>query len=85
MTVIELPQGYYRDLTGTRRDVALAQFAKDDASFLATHPQCKPFHRPRCVERDVRDDATAPWGYEWYVADARGVLFMHSAHYDSSD
>ncbi len=84
MTIIEVPQGYWLDLTGTPRDVALASFAKHDAAFLAEHPSAAKYHRPSWREFEVGANDTAPWGYEWYAIDEAGLLKMHSAQYDSS-
>lgn len=83
MTIIEVPQGYWGDMSGTSRDIALAIFKASDEEFLNAHPTCAPYHRPCWLEREVKDDAKAPWGYEWYRLDA-GILNFHSAQYDSS-
>lgn len=85
MTVIELPQGYYRELTGMPVGEAMAMFKKFDDDFLRDHPSCAPFHRPSWREYAVPTHHTAPWGHEWYVVDEHGLLRMHSAQYDSSD
>ncbi len=85
MRVLELPQGYYRDLTGTTLVQALLMFDKDDSEFLQRHPQCVPYHRPAYRIRLVESAASAPWGHEWYRVDADDKLIFHSAHYDSSD
>ena len=83
MTIIELSQGYYSSLTGTPKDEALSMFAADDKTFLDEHPSCKAWHRPCWLEREVKDDAKAPWGHEWYTIE-EGLLKFHSADYDSS-
>jgi hypothetical protein len=85
MTVLELPQGYYGDLSAMPLDDALAMFSHDDAAFLLKYPQCRPYHRPFWHKRDVADTQTAPFGHEWYEVGADGILQRHSAHYDSSD
>jgi hypothetical protein len=85
MTILELPQGYYRDLSGRTLVDVLLMFGQDDAAFLAKYPQCVPYHRPHWHTRTVEDTATAPWGHEWYQVGADGRLTRHSAHYDSSD
>lgn len=85
MTVVELEQGHYRDLTGTPKDDALVMFARDAEAFLEKHPDCRKYHRPCWRERDVPDQQTAPWGHEWYEVTAEGTLQWHSAFYDSSD
>jgi hypothetical protein len=59
-------------------------FAENDASFCARFPTAAKYHRPSWREFDVDDMRTAPWGHEWYLVDAAGVLQRHSAHYDSS-
>ena len=84
MIIIELPQGYYGDLTGTPKDEALAAFKAADDAFLAEHPDCAKWHRPCWREFEARENQTAPWGHEWYVVDEAGLLKMHSAQYDSS-
>ena len=83
MTIIEITQGYYGDLTGTPKTEALAMFIQHDNEFLERNPQCKPYHRPAWREFEAPDNKKAPWGHEWYVVED-GVLRMHSAHYDSS-
>jgi hypothetical protein len=85
MTVIELPQGHYPDLTGMTLDDVMQMFRRDDEAFVAKYPHTKQFHYPRYRQREVADTATAPWAHEWYAVDADGRLQMHSAHYDSSD
>jgi hypothetical protein len=85
MTILELPQGHYADLSGMSLGMVLVMFDKNDADFLAKYPQCIPYHRPLWRKRDVADTATAPWGHEWYQVGADGRLTRHSAHYDSSD
>jgi hypothetical protein len=85
MTVLELKQGYYRDLSGMTLADALVMMAEDDAAFLAKHPQCNPYHQPCWRQWDVGETETAPWGHEWYQVGADGILQRHSAHYDSSD
>jgi hypothetical protein len=82
--VIQLPQGYWPNLSGTDKDRALSAFAAADKAFLVKHPQCAKYHRPSWREFDARESETAPWGHEWYVVDADGRLQMHSADYDSS-
>jgi hypothetical protein len=84
MTIIEIPQGYYNDLTGVPKDEALDAFAQHDAEFLEKWPSARPYHRPSWREFEAPDDERAPWGYEWYVIDEAGLLKMHSAQYDSS-
>jgi hypothetical protein len=84
VTVLELPQGYYADLTGMTWDDAMQMFKRDDEQFLRAYPHTRCFHRARCRELEVDETRTAPWGHEWYVADEAGKLRMHSAHYDSS-
>lgn len=83
MTIIELPQGYYRDLSGTSKTDALAAFAKFEADYAAKHPNATPWQW--WSELDVTDTATARFGYEWYRVDGAGVLRRHSARVDSSD
>jgi hypothetical protein len=83
MTILELPQGYYTDLTGIKRHQALAIFAIDQKNFEHKYPHLAPVS-PCWHEYEVEDTKTAPWGYEWYTIDAAGVLKRHSAHYDSS-
>jgi hypothetical protein len=84
--ILQLPQGYYHDLSAMALDAALTMFAEDDAAFLRKYPQCRPYHRPFWhTWVDVEDSATAPWGHEWYQVGADGILQRHSAHYDSSD
>jgi hypothetical protein len=85
MTILQLPQGYYGDLSGQSLGDTLQGFARDDAAFLLKYPQCRPYHRPFWHTRDVDDTQTAPWGHEWYAVGADGILQRHSAHYDSSD
>lgn len=84
MKILELPQGHYHDLSGLALVDVLAMCASDDAEFLDRNPQCRPYHRPTCHEREAADQDTAPFGYEWYIADAQGILQRHSQHYDSS-
>ena len=84
MVVLQLPQGYYRNLTGMSLGKALVMFDQDDAEFLAAHPQCIPYHRPCWQKYQVDDAARAPWGHEWYLVQPDGTLIFHSAHYDSS-
>ncbi len=83
MTVLEIAQGHYPDLTGMLWDDAIRMFQRDDAQFRAKYPASaypyQPWH-----ERQVIESATAPWGYEWYIENAAGKLARHSAHYDSS-
>jgi hypothetical protein len=85
MMILELPQGYYHDLSGESLVAVLQMFDQDDAAFLLKYPQCRPYHRPFWHKRDVEDTQTAPWGHEWYQVGADGILQRHSAHYDSSD
>jgi hypothetical protein len=84
MKILQLPQGHYGDLTGMPELEAIAQFVVDDLTFLERNPQCAKYHRQLWRELDVKDTATAPWGYEWYVTDEDGRLQFHSADYDSS-
>lgn len=84
MKILQLPQGYYHDLTGMSALDAVAMFAMDDLTFLERNPQCRPYHRQSWHELDAKDSETAPWGYEWYTTDPDGRLQRHSAHYDSS-
>ena len=86
MTIIQIPQGYWNDLSGTSQAEALGAFVKRDAEFLQQHPQCAKYHRPSWVVLpDVPEHRTAPWGHEWYSVTEDGTLQMHSADYDSSD
>ena len=55
MRVLQLPQGYYRDLTGTPLVKALVMFDKDDTEFLQHNPQCLPYHRACWQVRQVRE------------------------------
>jgi hypothetical protein len=84
MTILEIEQGHYGDLTGMTRDEAVVMFAGDAEAFLEKHPSARRYHRTCWVELKVADTRTAPWGYVWYVIDADGLLKMHSAQYDSS-
>lgn len=84
MTILELPQGYYADLTGMSWDDAMQMFQRDDAAFVAKYPSTNGYHRPCWREFDVEATATAPFGHEWYLEDEHGLLKLHSAHYDSS-
>lgn len=85
MRILELPQGYYTDLTGLPRVGVLEQFARDAAAFLEKFPGARPYHRPCWREFDVPDTTKrAPWGYEWYTVDDQGLLQSHSAQHDSS-
>jgi hypothetical protein len=85
MTIIQIPQGYWNDLSGTSQAEALEAFVKADAEFLQRHPQCAKYHRPSWVVlEDVPEHKTAPWGHEWYAV-VNDSLQMHSADYDSSD
>lgn len=84
MTVIEIMQGFYGNITGNEKGETLAQFARDDAHFLVNNPRCAAYHHPCWREREVPDTATAPWGHEWYIIDEAGRLKLHSAQYDSS-
>lgn len=85
MTIIEVPQGHYRNLANRDKDEIISFFKECDADFLARHPQCVAYHRPswRLLE-DVDARNTAPWGYEWYEVMADNRLRVHSAQYDSS-
>lgn len=84
MTIIELSQGRYRDLSGTPKLAALAMFIQHDIEFVAANPSCAKYHQPAWRELVVADTEKAPWGYEWYIVDEAGLLKMHSAQYDSS-
>jgi hypothetical protein len=84
MRVLELPQGYYKNLTGTPLGQALVMFDKDDNEFLQRHPQCLPYHQPAYRIRLVASGENAPWGHEWYIVDADDKLVLHSYNYDST-
>ncbi len=82
--VLEVPQGFGQELETTPLSDAVASFTKWDADFLEQFPQCRQYHRPRWRVMDVPPDHKAPWGTEWYVVDAGGLLHFHSADIDSS-
>jgi hypothetical protein len=84
MKILQLPQGYYGDLTGMPELEAIAEFVIQDLTFLERNPQCAKYHRKSWQEIEVRDTETAPWGYVWWTIDEDGKLRLHSAHYDSS-
>jgi len=85
MTILQIPQGYARNLSGRSKVKTLEEFAQRDVEFLFNFPSCVPYHRPAWLELEVPDDKTAPWGHEWYQVLPDGTLQMHSADYDSSD
>jgi hypothetical protein len=84
MTVLQLPQGYYRPTAIDGQPLAdlLTAFAAYDAEFYAKHPSATPQRWYHVLE--VPDHASCPWGREWYrVLPDRRVEF-YQAQYDSS-
>jgi hypothetical protein len=84
MKILQVPQGYYGDLSGMSALDAFAMFTLDDMIFQRRNPKAVPFHRPWWHELEVKDGDSAPWGFVWYRTDDDGKLQMHSASYDSS-
>ena len=85
MRVLEIAQGHARPRAydGVPLEDARLDLRAWDEEFFAKHP--KAYRWPAWQERDVADDARAPWGFEWYRVGDDGRLATHSAHFDSSD
>ncbi len=84
MTILEIAQGRYQDLTGEPLEDTLAAMKQHDEEFLQKYPSCAKYHRPCYSVREVPEGKTAPWGYEWYQVDADQRLRIHSVQHDSS-
>lgn len=82
MTILELAQGHFSDLTGMTWADAVQMFRQQDEAFRAKYP-ATAYHYQPWHEREVQNGATAPWGFEWYI-EQDGLLRLHSANYDSS-
>lgn len=84
LKILEVQQGVHPKLEGVKLEHALQELQSAETAFLEKFPSTRQYHRRSWAEREVEDKQTAPWGYVWYAADERGVLRVHSAHYDSS-
>lgn len=85
LTILELPQGRYSNLTGMKLADALAMFHEDSARFLREFPHCAKFHRPNWHISHREQGARAPIGYEYYLAADDGTLSVYEFNHDSSD
>lgn len=82
MTILQIMQGNYRDLSGQQFSDTVEMLTEHDAQSAVEHPTWYPNPCWRVIE--ARENQTAAWGTEWYSVDAEGLLQRHSAFYDSS-
>lgn len=85
VTILELPQGRYRNLAGMTLVDALVLFHEDGAKFLRENPAAAKYYEPRWQVRHVAGETTCPWGHEQYNVGDDGLLSVRAFNHDSSD
>jgi hypothetical protein len=86
LTILEVPQGHYRDLSGEKLAPTIAAMLRAAAERIEGHPSTASFFRPDWyVRHQVKPSENPSTGYEWYRVEPDGTLLFYRANYDSGD
>jgi hypothetical protein len=86
LKILEVKQGYYKNLSGCKLSDVLAEFESFDRRMMEKAEK-EGWKRYPSIwymisEYDTRDKC--PWGWHWYLINGDGTIKLYQEHLDSS-